>query len=157
MLRSLTTTVHQSTQTMSKLLSVTTTPCKEWPKARNQYGYGVRWYEGRLWAAHRLAWIEAGHTIPDGMCVLHKCDNPACINADHLFIGTQRDNVTDMITKGRDCRGEDVRHSKLTEDDVRMIRRLAKDGWPLTEIAQRYPVGRPAISLIVHRHRWRHV
>ena len=64
-------------------------------------GYGCFAYKGRNWRAHRVAWILVYGYIPDGLCVLHRCDNPACCNTEHLFTGTQADNMRDKIAKGR--------------------------------------------------------
>ena len=77
--------------------------CIEWQGARNEKrgGYGVRRFRGRQWRAHRAAWVEAYGEIPEGMLVLHRCDNPPCVNVEHLFLGTQADNLADMTTKGR--------------------------------------------------------
>lgn len=73
------------------------TECVEFDGPRNHNGYG--WKSGRL--AHRVAWIESNGAIPEGLCVLHRCDNRACINTDHLWLGTKKDNAVDMARKGR--------------------------------------------------------
>lgn len=73
--------------------------CIEWPGSKRA-GYGRRRYKGRVWSAHRAALDELGILDPTKM-VLHKCDNPACVNPDHLFQGTQLDNMRDMCSKGR--------------------------------------------------------
>ena len=75
-----------------------TNECWEWIAGKS-HGYGVFWINGKLLRAHRVAWSIYNGGIPEGLLVLHKCDNPACVNPDHLFIGTQQDNVDDMITK----------------------------------------------------------
>lgn len=79
-----------------------TTPCWEWTKCRNNWNYGVTSFgKGRTLGTHKLAWILTNGEVPEGYLVLHKCDNPPCCNPEHLFIGTQSDNVRDAITKGR--------------------------------------------------------
>jgi len=78
----------------------TQTSCLIWGGAK-QDGYGLIWYEGKLVRTHRLAWLLSYGDIPIGMQVLHKCDNRACIRLDHLFLGTQRDNIQDAVAKGR--------------------------------------------------------
>ena len=77
--------------------------CVIWTGAKNQDGYGRRWDKKRkkVDAVHRMAWREANGEIPKGMLVLHKCDTPACYNPDHLFLGTQHDNMRDCASKGR--------------------------------------------------------
>lgn len=74
--------------------------CWEWKAFRNK-GYGKFTYNGRMYLAHRLSWILTNGPIPDGLGVLHSCDNPPCVNPDHLFLGTQLDNMRDASNKGR--------------------------------------------------------
>jgi len=76
------------------------TKCIEWPRARSPEGYGRTWFRGRLDQAHRVAWIKAFGEIPGKLWVLHRCDNPPCINTDHLFLGTHSDNMQDAASKG---------------------------------------------------------
>lgn len=77
------------------------TPCREYPN-RNHNGYGRRSTEfGRI-LVHRWVWIKANGPIPEGLCVMHRCDNPPCYRIDHLRLGTIGDNTRDMIAKGRD-------------------------------------------------------
>ncbi len=75
--------------------------CTEFPGCKDNNGYGLKRKKGKLYKAHRLAWIEAYGEIPKTLFVCHKCDNPACINLDHLFLGTNSDNMKDMYSKGR--------------------------------------------------------
>lgn len=77
------------------------TPCIEWAGARDANGYGQVRHEGRTQRPHRVAWIEAYGPIRRDQLVCHRCDNPACYNLDHLFLGTHTDNMRDMASKGR--------------------------------------------------------
>lgn len=77
------------------------TPCLEWTGARHVDGYGIVWRDGRARRLHRWIWVVANGPIPDGMCVLHRCDNPPCFRLDHLYLGTHAENVADMNAKGR--------------------------------------------------------
>lgn len=75
--------------------------CWEWKKARHRQGYGHFPYKKRLHLAHRISWLLHHGPIPEGICVLHKCDNPPCCNPDHLFLGTYQTNAIDCVQKGR--------------------------------------------------------
>lgn len=101
--------------------------CFEWKARRNSDGYG-KITLGRYFLAHRAAWWIHYGAVPEGLNVLHKCDNPACVNPDHLFLGTQNDNIQDMIRKGRKVygvcpRGEAHGRAKLTAAQVAEIRK----------------------------------
>jgi len=123
-------------------------------------GYKARYscttYNGKKILCHRLAWILTNGEIKDDLHVLHKCDNTFCINPDHLFLGTQKDNIRDMMKKGRDNRllGEKHQFSKLKNDDVRFIR----NNWPeisQADLAKEFNVTSQNIHDIVHRKHWK--
>lgn len=124
--------------------------CIIWTGSRvGEYGIGAY---GRY--VHRIAWEAANGPIPEGMCVLHKCDNTLCINPDHLFIGTLGDNNRDRHAKKRDARGESHGMSKLTESDVRMIRKSTATN---AELCRQLKVDARTISLVRRGETWRHV
>lgn len=102
--------------------------CWEWQASRLRSGYGMigSGGRGRPLLAHRVAWEIANGAIPEGMVVCHKCDNPACCNPAHLFVGAQSDNVRDMISKGRDCRGEAMSVAVKGRIPSGLTHRLAK-------------------------------
>lgn len=79
--------------------------CIEWVGGRTGYGYGQLKEGRRTRLAHRVAWELRYGLIPTELCVLHRCDNPACVNVQHLFVGTHKDNTADMIAKGRRKQG----------------------------------------------------
>ena len=114
------------------------TPCRLWQGGATPYGHGVR-RDGEL--MHRWVWRTANGPIPEGMKILHHCDNPPCYRLDHLFIGTQADNMRDMAHKGRvrngDPRGERRPRAILTEADVRAIRASSESS---TVLGARYGV-----------------
>lgn len=150
------------------------TGCIVWTRARNRKGYGQIRVRSRLRIAHRLSWEMAHGEIPAGMMVLHRCDNPPCVNPAHLFLGTNSDNQKDSVAKGRHWmkrhpeqttflshgirpRGEQCRCARLTAESVREIRRLRAEGVPAAELAQRYGVKREQIYKIALGYAWRHV
>lgn len=116
--------------------------------------------------AHRASWIIHNGPIPDGLWVLHRCDNPACVNPDHLFLGTHDDNMRDMAEKGRQGlvnhperapRGERNRHAKLSESDVLTIRTAHASGVGTTALSRQYGVYETTIADIVSRRTWKHI
>lgn len=129
--------------------------CREWTGATS--GRGKHLYGAMFgFRVHRKVW-ELAHGAPPGtLHVLHSCDNPCCIHTSHLFLGTHSDNMKDMYAKKRQNRpvGEKHRSSKLTEDDVREIRRLKAEGIATRELARRYPVSRVAIKYILNGRSW---
>lgn len=165
-----------------------TTPCWVWTGAYLR-GYGEFKLAGRRHLAHRVAWEMANGPIPDGLWVLHKCDNPPCVREDHLFLGTVMDNVADMDAKGRRVsargdehgshlhpesrargdrngsrlhpesrpRGEENGRAKLTEEKVRTIFRLRREGWTQARIAEEMSVGHSIIGYILAREKWAHL
>lgn len=77
------------------------TPCREWRGRRHPHGYGLIKRSGRNAYIHRLVWALVNGPIPDGMVVMHRCDNPPCFRLDHLQLGTVKDNIVDAANKGR--------------------------------------------------------
>ena len=104
--------------------------------------------------AHRISWALENGPVPEGMMVLHSCDNPGCVNPAHLFLGTHFDNMRDMVAKKRQARGESVYRSKLTAEDVREIRQLIAIGRSHGGIAREYGVLRTAIGNINTGYTW---
>ena len=104
--------------------------------------------------AHRVSYELHIGPISHGLHCLHKCDNPACVNPAHLFLGTNADNMRDRDAKGRVCRGEDHADAKLTEKQVLAIR---ADNRPQRMIAEGYSISLTAVNQIKKRKTWQHI
>jgi hypothetical protein len=129
-----------------------TSGCWLWLGRPQSTGYGQLHVSGKRTLAHRYSWeLEIG-PIPDGMYVLHRCDNRLCVNPDHLFVGTHQDNMDDMVRKGRCPTGEDHWNAKLTRKDVTAIRKSTKSQRAL---AREYGVGQKNISHIITERTWK--
>lgn len=135
--------------------------CWVWTGSRMPKGYGQLRRAGGTYTAHRFSWTLAHGPIPAGLMVLHHCDNPPCVRPDHLFLGTAKDNTTDMRSKGRarggSSKGEAHPMARVTEADVLWIRAEAANGMPIAEIARRVGLTRSPVDAIVRRSSWRHV
>ena len=135
-------------------------------KKRARYGRVKR--EGKYLSAHRLAWALANGPIPAGLLALHRCDNPSCVRPDHLWLGTQADNMADRDAKGRQAtgmrtrpetraKGERSRSAKLTAKKVIQIRRMVAGGKKAKEIAAMFGVTERTIYNISQRETWKHL
>ena len=124
--------------------------CWEWTAGKNSDGYGYIGVEGKMVRAHRLSWEIHNGPIPEGMQILHYCDNPGCVNPFHLFLGSNADNVRDKTEKGRQSHqyGEENGYAKLTEQNIHEIRNLLTVGYPQAEIAREYEVSQTTICSI---------
>lgn len=125
--------------------------CWVWTGRKTKFGYGMASIKRRRIDTHRLSWEMHNGLIPKGMCVLHKCDNPPCVRPDHLFLGTQKDNVNDMVQKERAT-------SSLCAKDVREIRALyAGGGVTMKAIGAQFGIHKGTVRGIIKRLRWAHI
>jgi len=151
--------------------------CWEWRGAGDNRGYGQVVYLGMKYKAHRFSWMLLHKTIPEGVMVLHKCDNRCCVNPDHLFLGTAKDNMQDCISKGRHRpgrafgslngtfthpekikRGSEVNTAKLTESNVRDIRsKYIPEVITRRMLAAEYGVCKKTIDCILAYATWKHI
>ncbi len=119
-------------------------------------GYGRHYSQGVFHQAHRFALQLEGVDIASGMFVCHSCDNPPCVNPDHLWVGTHQENMRDSKDKKRNNHGSKNGRARLTEMQVGQIRRLfAKGGIFQRQIADEFDVHPSTISLIVSRKKWK--
>jgi hypothetical protein len=132
--------------------------CWTWTGCVHDFGYGRISIGGSPIAAHRYSWILHFGEIPDGMQVLHKCDNPPCVRPDHLYLGVDQDNANDRVARGRTVRGENRPDSILTASDVVTIRRrYSSGGTSYARIAFDYGVSVACIVGAIKRRTWKHV
>lgn len=143
--------------------------CWPWVGARAHNGYGSFGVgDGGIATASRVAWVIAtGEEVPDGLWVLHECDNQPCCNARHLFLGDRAVNMADMVAKrrhwahqGRNCvpLGEKHGRSKLRDAEVLRIRALRRDEhWTHQRIADEFAISRRMVGLIVRGENWKHL
>lgn len=138
--------------------------CWNWKGSKQTQGYGKIKVGGRTFRAHRLAFELYIGAVPDKIFVCHKCDNPACVNPDHLFLGTPKQNTHDMLRKGRwvqppsrkpgTVRGSKNFNSRLKEAEVLKIKALLRDKVLNKDIAKRFDVVPKTISDIKLNKTW---
>lgn len=127
-----------------------TEKCWEWTGNKTKSGYGTISINGKDLRVHRISWERTNGPIPTGFHICHKCDNPACVNPGHLFLGTHIDNMNDSLKKGR-------RPSILKKEDIPIIRKMYLDGKYQKEIGNLYGVSKGCIHDIISGKNWRHV
>ncbi len=128
--------------------------CWLWTAGRFTQGYGCIQRQRTGKVAHRIAWELTYGPIPAGICVLHRCDEPRCCRPDHLFLGTTRDNVEDMLRKRRERWGS----ARLTAEVIQQIRDLHRDGAVSNRfLAARFGVTPTHIGYIVKRRVWKYI
>lgn len=136
-----------------------TETCWNWTGGTTHFSHGKFWLNNRTIIAHRFSYEIHIGPIPKGLCVLHKCDNPRCVNPDHLFIGTKMDNTTDMYAKGRNnnLKGSANGSSKLTEDQIDEIKRLYRTKkFSQQALADKFNVCQANICNILNGKIWKH-
>lgn len=136
--------------------------CWNWTGFCEPHGYGVIAVDRyKRVKAHRVSWEIHNGAIPDGLCVLHECDNRRCVNPRHLYLGTRADNNRDrgLRRRGKEHRqnGAANDNAKLTEADVRAIDALLKTDRTQAEIAALFGVKQPQVSRIKLRQSWAHL
>ncbi len=139
--------------------SPTSTGCREWQAGLDKDGYGHFQFrhEGKKYKvrAHRAAYMLAGNWLPPGAILRHTCDNPACVNPEHLLWGTHADNVQDCVSRGRNAFGEGNGRHVMCDDEVLELRASASSF--IHEQAHKYGVDEAAIRAALAQRTWTHV
>ena len=130
--------------------------CWLWKGCLSRFGYGTFLFRGKGELAHRVAWAIT-HGAPPEQCLLHRCDNPACVRPDHLFPGTQKDNALDREMKGRGGDKSAPKAPDFTPDQVRRIRELSSSGVPGTQIASQFGVSPLRVYFVIGRRTYKNV
>lgn len=134
--------------------------CWEWTGQLHPTGYGRFIFQGnRGFLSHRVSWIIHNGELSSDLLVCHKCDNRKCVNPDHLFIGTNSDNIQDRTLKNRSNRpfGNKFAPRKLKENDIPKIRKLLSEGFSQKEIGEKFGVSRSTIYKIKIGERWKNI
>lgn len=133
-----------------------TDTCWLWVGAKDNNGYGAIRVNSKNINAHRFSYQILKGRIGNGLFVCHSCDNPSCVNPEHLFLGTNYDNVQDMVKKMRNTLGEKNGMSFLSAEDVTKIRTI-KDKYSRRELASMFSIGESTLSQIINYKRWKHI
>lgn len=134
--------------------------CWTWIGCFGSNGYGSFWMSGNPHKTHRLSYQIHFGSIPLGLCICHRCDNPACVNPSHLFIGTSAENISDMDKKRRrkPAKGEQIHLAKLSESDVLKIRSMHSTGnFSYRKLSGIFGVDYTNIACIIRRKTWKHI
>ena len=129
--------------------------CWVWTGHKDVGGYGLLGYNYRQYKAHRIAWmLKHNETIPKGVQVCHTCDNRACVNPDHLFLGTAKDNMQDRSKKIKQKRGKTRNPDRFKKDEILKIRAAANSGLSFWQIAESHTITPSQVHEIVIREDW---
>lgn len=134
--------------------------CWKWVGGKDARGYGIFRAYGFAHRAHRFSWLLHYGEFPNEMLVCHKCDNPSCVNPEHLFLGTQFDNMRDMVNKGRNAnvKGNKNPRANLSDQDVMEIRRLWDDDRVSPkELSKMFGTPKSTINKIISSDTWKHL
>jgi hypothetical protein len=141
----------------AKVLRIPEAGCWVWMGSTQVRGYGELISNKRKYLAHRASYEAFVGEIPKGMYVCHACDNVACVNPNHLFLGTQKQNLQDMASKGRSTWGAKNPMAKLTEEQVKEIKQGFAVGKTDTELAKQFNMSRQGINNIRNNKLWSYI
>ena len=152
---------HLARRIIHGIAEITASDCWIWGRHLSNGGYAKMTILGRSRLVHREVWFLVHGDTKSGLCVCHKCDNPACVNPSHLFLATHQENMQDCVKKGRHApppplqKGEKNPASKLSRANVDQIRDMLKRGYTQAYIASSYGICQAQVSNIKHRKQWK--
>lgn len=142
---------------LSKFIQGAPDECWNWSACLDKHGYGHMGGGKVNYPAHRFSYSHFIGPIPAGMCVCHTCDNRACVNPAHLFLGTSQDNTADRTRKGRSAKGERSPKAKLTPDQAREILARSKAGEGRASLGREFGITETAVRFIATGKNWKHL
>ena len=148
--------IEKTRMRLKKYSDITASLCWIWRGAANPI-YGVMYFKRRQTYAHRVSYEVSTGIDPGSFRVCHHCDNPLCINPDHLFLGTDKENMEDCRRKGRGIHGSLCTNSKLKKENVLEIRRLLESGISQYKIAKQFGIAQTSVSGIKNGRYWKHI
>ena len=142
-----------------KYVDKLTTPngCWPWTGSKDSHGYGHFWLNDRLVLAQKVAWELVNGPMPKGKQGLHTCDNPPCARPDHVFPGTRKDNMQDMIRKGRKALGEKTNRTPFSTSFVLQLRKEYEEGARQKDLVKKYNLLSGTLNRLLRGARWAHV
>ncbi len=141
----------------SRVKTQSKSQCWLWTGSKDKDGYGYFTVGSSTRKAHRVAYLLANKSLPQGLCICHSCDTPACCNPRHLWAGSNKENCVDAVRKGRTLTGTRNRKAKLTESRVRKILALRKQNLTYSQIAKIVPCSDSTVMQIVNGKQWQSV
>lgn len=138
-------------------IEVAPSGCFNWKLFRNKKGYGRMKVDGQHRPAHRVSYQVFRKAVPEGLFVLHECDNPACVNPAHLFLGTNLDNVRDSVAKGRNSRGERHGRSKLSDANIQEVTKRYSGGESIKNLSLAFNVTVRTMNEVLRGKSFKHI
>ncbi len=137
------------------LVAISDNGCWLFKGKKDRCSYGVLKINNRVKMAHRVSFVLHNGDIPIGLNVLHKCDTPSCCNPNHLFLGTQQDNVKDCVAKGRHAKGTKKKNAKLNPNTIQLIKQQRELGATMRKLAAKFKVSSSRICDVVNSKAWK--
>ncbi len=139
----------------SKVKRTNSEECWEWIGTKEKDGYGVFKIKRKTYKSHRISWLISKKESIENKLVCHSCDNRGCVNPGHLWLGTNKENVEDMVRKNRQRQGENHSNVKLSEKNIKEILDLYKSGYKQVDLCSKFGIGHAQLSRILSGEAWK--